>query len=157
MASFMQLLKSRQIVNTTNIDINAETIEEIISDISNIDGLVTTHSGQIGSNTTDINDLESLTFTHTGQIGSNTTDINDLETLTSTHTGQIGSNSSDINDLETLTSRHTGDIGKKQDKLIAGTKITIDETTNVISSTTEKGDQGIQGETGLQGIQGETG
>jgi len=26
MASFMQLLKSRQIVNTTNIDINAETI-----------------------------------------------------------------------------------------------------------------------------------
>ena len=117
-------------------NINAETIDDIISDISNIDEFITTHSGQIGSNTTAINDLESLTFTHTGQIGSNTTDINDLESLTSTH---------------------TGDIGKKQDKLIAGTKITIDETTNVISSTTEKGDQGIQGENGLQGIQGDQG
>jgi len=54
MASFTQLLKSRQIVNTTNIDINAETIDRIISDISNIDTLTSTHTGQIGSNSSDI-------------------------------------------------------------------------------------------------------
>jgi len=60
------------------------------------------------------------------------------------------------NDLQSTINLIDTDIGKKQDKLIAGTKITIDENNN-ISSTTEKGDQGIQGETGLQGIQGDQG
>ena len=42
MAPFMQLLKSRQIVNTTNIEINAETVEELISDVNGL-GTIAQH------------------------------------------------------------------------------------------------------------------
>ena len=38
----MQILKSRQIVNTTNIGINAETIEELISDVNGL-GTIAQH------------------------------------------------------------------------------------------------------------------
>ena len=119
----------------------------IINDIEELNEQTTTINSDIETINDDITDLETnkqnkIQVTDTIQISKLKTQY-----ITMSLTGQ---------DLQSKLTLLGNDIGKKQDKLIAGTKITIDEN-NIISSTTEKGDQGIQGETGLQGIQGETG
>jgi len=150
----------------------------IINDIEKLNEQTTSINSDIITINGDITDLgtnkqNKIQVTDTIQISKLKTQYitmslkgQDLQTALTSLGNDISSNADDIDGLQLLTSTHTSDINGKQDKLKAGNKITIDETTNTISSTNEKGDtgetgatgpQGIQGETGPQGIQGETG
>ena len=141
----------------------------IINDIEKLNEQTTSINSDIITINGDITDLgtnkqNKIQVTDTIQISKLKTQYitmslkgQDLQTALTSLGNDISSNADDIDGLQLLTSTHTSDINGKQDKLKAGNKITIDETTNTISSTNEKGDTGETGATGPQGIQGETG
>ena len=124
MASFRQLLTSRQTDNTENIEENTANIESLFITTTEHIGTLASHQTQIDTNDNDILALQGrldteepktfalqlLTANHTSQIESNDGDIlalqgrldaeepktSALQLLTASHTSQIESNDGDI-------------------------------------------------------------
>ena len=124
MASFRQLLTSRQTDNTENIEENTANIESLFITTTEHIGTLASHQTQIDTNDEDILSLQGrldteepktfalqeLTQSHTSQIESNDGDIlalqgrldteepktSALQLLTTSHTSQIESNDGDI-------------------------------------------------------------
>ena len=112
---------------------------------------IVTANGNISTNTNDINGLKSRMTTAEGQIATHetkinqntqsinglTTDIDNLESRMSTAEGQISTNETNINQhtqsINGLTTDVNGLKTSKQDKLIAGTGISIASDGKTIS------------------------
>ena len=141
-----------------NISTNTNDINGLKTRMDTAEGQITTHDTKITQNTqsinglsTDINGLKSRMSTAEGQISTNetnitqntqsinelSTDVNDLKSRMSTAEGQISTNETNINQhtqsINGLTTDVNGLKTSKQDKLIAGTGISIASDGKTIS------------------------
>ena len=141
-----------------NISTNTNDINGLKSRMTTAEGQIATHETKITQNTqsinglsTDINGLKSRMSTAEGQISTNetnitqntqsinglSTDINGLKSRMSTAEGQISTNETNINQhtqsINGLTTDVNGLKTSKQDKLIAGTGISIASDGKTIS------------------------
>ena len=134
----------------TKINQHTQSINGLTTDVNGLESRMSTAEGQISTNETNINQ-------HTQSINGLSTDVNDLKSRMSTAEGQISTNetninqhtqsinglSTDVNGLKTDVNGLKTDVNglktdvnglnnSKQDKLTAGTNITI--TNDVISA-----------------------
>ena len=114
----------------TKINQNTQSINGLTTDIDNLESRMSTAEGQISTNETNINQ-------HTQSINGLTTDVNGLKSRMSTAEGQISTNETNINqhtqNINGLTTDVNGLKTSKQDKLIAGTGISIASDGKTIS------------------------
>ena len=114
----------------TKINQNTQNINGLSNDISGLEDRISTAEGQIATNETKINQ-------NTQSINGLTTDVNGLKSRMSTAEGQISTNEANINQhtqsINGLTTDVNGLKTSKQDKLIAGTGISIASDGKTIS------------------------
>ena len=114
----------------TKINQNTQSINGLSNDISGLEDRISTAEGQIATNETKINQ-------NTQSINGLTTDVNGLKSRISTAEGQISTNETNINQhtqsINGLTTDVNGLKTSKQDKLIAGTGISIASDGKTIS------------------------
>ena len=145
-----------------NISTNTNDINGLKGRMATAEGQIATHETKITQNTqsingltTDVNGLKSRMSTAEGQISTNetnitqntqsinglTTDVNGLKSRMSTAEGQISTNETNINQhtqsINGLTTDVNGLKTSKQDKLIAGTGISIASDGRTISTINE--------------------
>ena len=134
--SDLDALELRVQTNENNISTNTSDISNLTSDVrtntSNINTLQTNQGALNNLNTTDksslvnaINEVNTQVGVNTSAISTNTSDISNLDGRLTTAEGNISTNATNITNLGT----------SKQDKLVAGTGISIDPVTNVIDGT----------------------
>jgi len=134
--SDLDALELRVQTNENNISTNTSDISGLSSDVqtntSNINTLQTNQGALSNLNTTNksslvnaINEVNTQVETNTSAISTNTSDISNLDSRLTTAEGNISTNATNITNLGT----------SKQDKLVAGTGISIDPVTNVIDGT----------------------
>lgn len=102
-------------LNTTNIGLDDEAINQMKDQVNTISGTVDDHTTSIGDNASAISDLGEVVDGHTTLIGNNTSAINDVVSDVATNVTNIGSNTEDItenrnNIVDILTQEHV-DLG----------------------------------------------
>ena len=114
----------------TKITQNTQSINGLTTDVNGLKSRMSTAEGQISTNETNINQ-------NTQSINGLSTDINGLKSRMSTAEGQISTNETNINQhtqsINGLTTDVNGLKTSKQDKLIAGTGISIASDGKTIS------------------------
>ena len=114
----------------TNINQQTQSINGLSTDVNGLKSRMSTAEGQISTNETNINQ-------HTESINGLSTDINGLKSRMSTAEGQISTNETNINQhtqsINGLSTDVNGLKTSKQDKLIAGTGISIASDGKTIS------------------------
>ena len=140
-------------INTLEVGLgNANArIDATNTNVANNAADIVAANGNISTNTNDINDLKNRMGTaeeqiathenkitqHTQSINGLSTDVNDLKSRMSTAEGQISTNETNINQhtqsINGLTTDINGLKTSKQDKLIAGTGISIASDGKTIS------------------------
>ena len=114
----------------TKINQHTQSINGLSTDINGLNSRMSTAEGQISTNETNINQ-------HTQSINGLSTDVNGLKSRMSTAEGQISTNETNINQhtqsINGLSTDINGLKTSKQDKLIAGTGISIASDGKTIS------------------------
>ena len=118
----------------TKITQNTQSINGLTTDVNGLKSRMSTAEGQISTNETNITQ-------NTQSINGLTTDVNGLKSRMSTAEGQISTNETNINQhtqsINGLTTDVNGLKTSKQDKLIAGTGISIASDGRTISTINE--------------------
>ena len=116
--------------HNTKITQNTQSINGLSTDVNGLKSRMSTAEGQISTNETNINQ-------HTQSINGLSTDVDGLKSRMSTAEGQISTNETNINQhtqsINGLSTDVNGLRTSKQDKLIAGTGISIASDGKTIS------------------------
>ena len=124
-----------------NLDELGNEVNSLTGEVTSLTGDVTSLTGKVTSLTGRVTNLTDGVNSLSGKVTSLTGDVTDL-------TGRVTANEADISAMET----------GKQNKLIAGDNINIDENTNTISSTASSYELPVATTTTLGGVKpdGET-